>query len=226
MTLELLNSDTHATVRMHPGDAMSEPLVRIVISEIVTAAAACPVFFSKHAESGAFYVGALTGFRRGEPLIDSPDGRWAFRPFEIDRQGFFASGDSIVLDPDHPRFAVGGSEALFHPDRTPTAALRAVQKAIGGLMAGAAATDAFIAAMLAHRLIEPVDISLSFDDGDTLRLDGLYTVSLDALSELPDSVVVDLFRSGHLQPAFALAGSLHHVGLMARRRNARLAQIG
>ncbi|MAX15505.1 MAG: SapC-like protein [Sphingobium sp.] len=226
MSLELLNSDTHATVRMHLGEAMADPLVRIVTSEIAAAAAACPLFFSKHAESGAFYVGALTGFRRGEPMIDSPDGRWAFRPFEIDRLGFFASGDSIALDPDHPRFAVGGSEALFHPDQTPTAALRAVQKAIGGLMAGAAATDAFIAAMLAHRLIEPVDISLSFDDGETLRLDGLYTVSLDALSELPDAAVMGLFRAGHLQPAFALAGSLHHVALMARRRNARLTQIG
>jgi len=106
------------------------------------------------------------------------------------------------------------------------AALRAVQKAIGGLMAGAAATDAFIAAMLAHSLIEPIDISLAFDDGETLRLDGLYTVSLDALSELPDAAVMGLFRAGHLQPAFALAGSLHHVALMARRRNARLTQIG
>ena len=180
--MELLNSDTHATVRMHLGEAMADPLVRIVTSEIAAAAAACPLFFSKHAESGAFYVGALTGFRRGEPL--------------------------------------------FHPDQTPTAALRAVQKAIGGLMASAAATEAFIAAMLAHSLIEPIDISLAFDDGETLRLDGLYTVSLDALSELPDAAVMGLFRAGHLQPAFALAGSLHHVALMARRRNARLTQIG
>ena len=76
------------------------------------------------------------------------------------------------------------------------------------------------------RLIEPIDISLAFDDGETLRLDGLYTVSLDALSELPDAAVMGLFRAGHLQPAFALAGSLHHVALMARRRNARLTQIG
>ena len=98
MSLELLNSDAHATVRMHLGEAMADPLVRIVTSEIAAAAAACPLFFSKHAESGAFYVGALTGFRRGEPMIDSPDGSWAFRPFEIDRLGFFASGDSISGD--------------------------------------------------------------------------------------------------------------------------------
>ena len=55
------------------------------------------------------------------------------------------------------------------------------------------------------------------------------TDSPDAMVELARALLaggMGLFRAGHLQPAFALAGSLHHVALMARRRNARLTQIG
>ncbi|PDH67126.1 MAG: SapC-like protein [Sphingomonadaceae bacterium MED-G03] len=223
--LELVNSDTHATLRMGAKASCREPLVRIVVAEIAKAATSCPIFFSKHAETGAFYIAALTGFMPGETLIDCPDEQSAFHSLEADRQGFFASGESIALDREHSRFAPGGSEPLFNPDGTPAPGLRAVQRAIGHLVAGAAPTEAFIATLLSHRLIEPVNVALSFDDGETLRLDGLYTVSLDALGELDDGAVLALFRAGHLQLAHAIAGSLHHVALMARRRNARLTQF-
>lgn len=221
--VELLNSEIHAALRMRRPDREAGPFVRIVTSEFPAAAAACPLLFSKHLETGAFYAGALTGFRPGECLIDSPDGRPAFRPLEADRDGFFAMGDSIAFDPAHDRFADPQGEALFDGQGAPTASLKAVQNALGRLMAGAAATDAFIAAMLAHRLIEPIDIALNFDDGERLRLDGLYTISLDALGDLDDQAALGLFRAGHMQCAYAMIGSLQHIALMARRRNERLA---
>ncbi|WP_239659648.1 SapC family protein [Sphingobium fuliginis] len=221
--VELLNSELHATLRMRPANEGRDPFVRIVVGEFAAAAAACPLLFSKHAETGAFYAGALMGFKRGECLIDSPDGRPAFRPLEADREGFFALGESIAFDPGHDRFAGREGESLFDAQGAPTASLKAVQNALGRLMAGAADTDAFIAEMLAHRLIEPIDISLNFDDGERLRLDGLYTISLDALGDLDDATVLKLFRAGHMQSAYAMIGSLRHIALMARRRNERLA---
>ena len=221
--VELLNSARHAALRMRPAYREADPFVRIVISEFPAAAIACPLLFSKHADTGAFYVGALMGFRKGECLIDSPDGRPAFRPLEADRAGFFAMGESIAFDAAHSRFGEWDGESLFDAQGAPTASLKAVQNALGRLMAGAEPTDVFIAAMLEHRLIEPIDISLSFDDGDRLRLDGLYTISLDALGDLDDATVLRLFRAGHMQSAYAMTGSLRHIALMARRRNERLA---
>ncbi|WP_031286358.1 MULTISPECIES: SapC family protein [Sphingobium] len=226
-TVELLNSELHAALRMRPAHQGADPFVRIVVGEFPAAAVACPLLFSKHAETGAFYAGALMGFRKGEWLIDSPDGRPAFRPLEADREGFFALGESIAFDPGHDRFAdrFAGQEgeSLFDAQGAPTASLKAVQSALGRLMANAEATDAFIAEMLAHRLIEPIDISLNFDDGERLRLDGLYTISLDALGDLDDAAALKLFRAGHMQSAYAMIGSLRHIALMARRRNERLA---
>jgi hypothetical protein len=74
------------------------------------------------------------------------------------------------------------------------------------------------------RLVEPIDISLKFDDGENLRLDGLYTVSLDSIAELDDSLALSLFRKGYLQLAYCIAGSLRQIPLLANRRNARLVE--
>src|SRR3546814_8495941 len=72
------------------------------------------------------------------------------------------------------------------------------------LTVGIEESDAFIAALLAHKLIESFDISLRFDDGETLRLEGLYSIGLDALHDLDDAAVLDLFRLGHLQLAYKI----------------------
>ena len=80
-----------------------------------------------------------------------------------------------------------------------------------------------MAALLGARLIEPIDVSLSFDDGERLRLDGLYTVSRDALAELDDATALSLFRAGHLHHAYTLVNSLAQIALLAHRRNERLA---
>ena len=225
-SLQLLNNVTHAGVRVRMADKGPGPFVRIVSSEVPTAAAACPILLSKHAVTGRFYLGVLTGFKPEEHLLDSPDGRPAFRPLEADREGFFTAQENIAFDPDHPRFASGEGDPLFDAEGQPTPQLRAVQNALGRLVTGSDATEDLIAALLSARLIEPIDIALSFDDGEKLRLDGLYTVSLDGLDDLDDAAALTLFRAGHLRLAYAIAGSLQHISLMARRRNDRLARFG
>lgn len=220
--LELLDSGVHATVRAARPCANASPFVRITYSEIIEAAVICPVLLSKHAQTGAFYAGALFGFREGEMLVAQPDGKLAFTPAELIREGFFADGESIALDPSHARFHTTQGESLFDAQGHPTVTLQSVQKALGRLIASAEASDAFIAALLAHGLIEPIDITLNFDDGERLQLEGLYTVSLDALDDMTDAAALALVRSGHLRCAYAMVASLHHVKLMARRRNAQL----
>ena len=74
------------------------------------------------------------------------------------------------------------------------------------------------------RLLEPIDISLRFDDGENLQLEGLYTVSLDSIGELDDSTALSLFRKGYLQLAYAMSGSLRQIPVLAHRRNQRLAE--
>lgn len=222
--LELLSAAAHGGIRMRPYVEENHPhFVTIMLQEFIGAAASCPIFFAKDAATGQFYAAALFGFEPSEMLADTATyGKPAFRPLELQRQGFIPSGENIAIDVEHARFGQGATLALFEDDGTPSNALRQVQRVIGEFVGGVEATRTFIAELLRLKLIEPIDISLSFDDGQRLSLDGLYTVSREALSALDDSVIITLFRAGYLQAALCMSMSLGQIALFAERRNARL----
>lgn len=222
--LEILNTEAHKSLRMHAFAGDHPSFVTIVINEFPAAAAVCPVFLAKDPQTGAFFAGAVFGFKPGETLVEGAGDRdGLFRPLDLQRQGFLVAEENIAVDVAHPRFGDRAAIALFDDDGAPTDALRRVQWALGQLMAGLDATNDFISSLLKLKLIEPIDINLRFDDGEKLNLDGLYTVSRDRLGELEDADVVELFRRGYLQAAYSLIFSLNQVGVLARRRNARLA---
>lgn len=223
VTLEHLDLEQHAGLRLGEAPPGGPHFVQIVASEFVAAAAVCPIFLTKNAETGRFYAGAMFGFEPGEDLTANGEAR-LFTPLDLVRSGFFiAPGDAIAIDPRHPRFDVASGEGLFEDDGRPAPALRRVQHALAQLKVGASQTDAFIEAALAARLVEPVDIDLSFDDGRALSLAGLYTISLDALGALNDAAALDFFRRGYLQLIYAMAGSLKQVSRLARLRNDKIA---
>lgn len=224
--LVALNTEAHRALRIMPPAPQRTHFVEIVASEFASAAATCPIFLAKNAQDGSFFAGAMFGFKPCENLLEpAPDGTPPpFRPLEQQREGFFAAGEQIGVDLASPRFSESDGEPLFDSDGQPAEALRRIQRILSALIHGKQETDAFIAALLALRLVEPLDVSLRFDDGEKLVLQGLYTVSLDALQDLDDAEVLPLFRQGHLQLAYAMAGSLKHIGALAHRRNARLSQ--
>lgn len=223
--LARLNATDHAGLRLGESPGQRPHFVQIVASEFAAAAAVCPIFLTKNAQTGQFYAGAMFGFEPGENLLDATEGgARLFQPLDLQRQGFFIGPDDVVLvDPGHPRFATGRGAALFERDGQPAQAARRIQQTLARLQAGVRETDAFIQALLAKRLVEPIDIDLSFDDGRNLSLGGLYTVSLDSLGELDDAAALDLFRTGRLQLAYAMAGSLKQLSRLAAVRNDRLA---
>jgi hypothetical protein len=219
--LEPLNAELHRHLRAGAPVPDGRVFVPIIATEFAAAAASCPVLFSKSPDTGQFYVGAMFGFRPEEPPLMLDD---AFVPLDIERQAFFVSGEDLAVDLEHPRFAAADSQALFDEDGEPSEQLRRIRHALARLSLGIGDTDAFIRVLLDLKLIEPIHISLSFDDGETLRLQGLYTVARDSLHDLGDAEVLRLFRAGHLRLAYTMLASLEQIPLMARRRNRRLAQ--
>jgi hypothetical protein len=223
--IEVLDSEQHRSLRLKSDGEAWPHFVPIVVSEFAAAATCCPILFAKDPENGRLYAGAMFGFRPGENLVTDDQGASpAFRPLNIERQAFFTSGENIAVDLQHSRISLISGEPLFDEAGEPTHPLKRVQKALGMLVTGNEATQAFIKTLVDLRLVEPIDISLKFDDGESLRLDGLYTVSLDAIGELDDSGALALFRKGYLQLAYCVAGSLRQIPSLANRRNARLAE--
>lgn len=221
--LELLDAEAHRVLRLRRTDQETPHFVQVVTAEFAAAAARCPILLTKNAETGQFYTGAMSGFKPGECLTAAGDPS-PYRPLDLQRQGFFISGENIAIQPENARFDTQEGDLLFEPDGSPGEPLRHIQRILGRLKAGVEDTDAFIQALLRHRLIEPLDISLRFDDGETLTLQGLYTISLDSLRELDDAAVLELFRQGYLHLAYCMIDSLKQLPLLAQRRNHHLAR--
>jgi hypothetical protein len=200
--------------------AASPPhFVQVLATEFASAATCCPVLFTKDTNNGQFFAGAMFGFKPGENLVGAESARAGFDPLMLRRDGFFISGQQIAIDRDHARFSETEGEPLFDESGEPAPALRAVQRTLGEIHAGMEQTQGFIAQLVELKLIEPIDISLTFTDGERLSLQGLYTVSLDRLRDVDDAAALRLFRAGHLLLAYAMAGSLRHLGRLARLRN-------
>jgi hypothetical protein len=221
--LELLDAVEHRALRFREPARELPHFVQVVAAEFAAAAVSCPILLTKNADTGQFYAGAMYGFKPGEQLFGGPGDISPYRPLDLERQGFFVSGDKIAIDREHPVFNEAVGEPLFDLDGMPGKRLHYIQRVLGRLKAGIEETDSFIRVLLQHRLIEPVDISLRFDDGETLDLHGLYSVSLDGLNALDDATALALFRAGHLQLAYCMIGSLKQVAVLAQRRNQRLA---
>lgn len=225
MQLVGLNPEDHGALMVKRVERETRRFVEIVVAEFAAAAVCCPILFVKNAETGAFYAGAMFGFHEGSALIGAESGQAdPFVSLDRKRAGFYISGEHIAIDETSARFSRAEGEPLFHGDGSPAPTLRAIQAVLTQLHRGKAETDAFIERLMALRLIEPISVSLSFDDGEKLALQGLYTVGLDGLAELDDATALSLFRSGDLQLAYTVALSARQIPVMAARHNARLSK--
>lgn len=219
--LELLDPRKHGHLRLRLQGNPAPHFVQVLAGEFTAAAACCPILLTKEPATGGFYAGAVFGFKADDILLSTAEVRGDFNPLALQREGFFISEQHIAIDRDHPRFSEIDGEPLFDAAGQPGNALRAIQRILGEINTGLEQTKAFIAAVADLKLVEPIDISLSFDDGERLTLQGLYTVSLDRLRDIDDAAAIRLFRAGHLQFAYTMAASLKQVGRLAQLRNGR-----
>jgi hypothetical protein len=220
-----LNSEAHKHLKIRADAAVElgdgQRFVPVVLSEFPFLIAHYPLLFSKDAGTGAFFCGAVLGFDEGENLfLDGETGQDCYRPLNLRRMPFYTAGDEIAIDLDHPR--VGGTgDALFTEAGEPTQFLAGIAAALRELRQGGETMKDFIDTLLKLSLIEPLDVTLAFDDGRR-ELQGLYTINREALAALDDSQVVTLFRSGYLQHIHFMLASLRHIAILATKKNRRL----
>jgi len=221
---EVLEFELHKSLGIRASGDAERLFVQIVVGEFGSAAADYPILFAKRPDTGRFYAGALLRLQAGDDANLDERGRLrGYRPADLEREGFFVEQDRIVIDRAHPVFVEGGGSALFEIEGAQSETLQRVQRALGRLHAGLPATDDFIARLLERSLLEPIDIDLRFDDGTRFRLEDLYTVSADALADLPDAAVLAMFREGDLAACYTQIQSVRQIARMARLRNDRLA---
>ena len=222
----VLDSKVHASLRVDAAvsarNGDNQRFVPVVLAEFPFVAVHYPILLSKDAETGAFYCGAMMGFDEGENLfLAEQAAQTVYRPLNLRRSPFFAAGNGLALDLDHPRVRPDG-QALFSDSGKPSVYVETVVAVLRELKAGAEAHKGFTERLVALKLVEPIELDLAFDDGRRRKVTGLYTIDQEALAALPDEAVLELFRKGYLQAAHLLAGSLKQVPLLAQRKNRQL----
>ena len=228
-----LDKEAHRSLRVQAAAAArygdNQRFVPVIVAEFPHLAVHCPILLSKDAVTGAFYCGAMLGFDEGENLfLKDVEGHDGYRPLNLQRMPFYASGGELAIDLDHPRVttvdmpAGGQYQSIFTEQGEPSRYLRSILAAFDELTPGVERTKRFIDTLLEHRLIEPVEFDLEFDDGTALQVTGLYTIAQDQLRELPDATVVELFRRGYLKLIYLMIASLKQVPVLAQKKNDRL----
>jgi hypothetical protein len=220
----ILDSRAHRDLRVHARAAAqygdNQRFVGVVLSEFQALAMHYPILFSKDANTGQFYCGAMLGFDAGENLfLEEHRMLSAYRPLNLQRGPFLTAGPDLAIDLDHPRVAPSGDQELFTEAGEPNAYLQSVMGLMRELRPGVERTRIFIETMLSLKLIEPMTISARFDDGINRQFTGLYTINRDALKQLADAAALDLFRRGYLELIYLMLASLVHVSALAQRKN-------
>ncbi len=234
--LVLLDNTAHRQVRVDSGQVEAAAgalnMVPVVLSEFLKLVVQYPIALTKDRDTGRFTCVALFGFHDGENLFVD-DGRWnaIYVPLQVSRQPFFlgqadpatGSGHFVVcIDAGHAAIGPDG-ERIFDDDGRETAFLEQAKGRLAELLDGEAPTRQFIDTLVRLELLVPMQLEITFENGDATRVEGLYTIDDARLQGLDGAAVASLHTQGLLGPAYTMLASLGHVYAMIDRRNKRLA---
>ncbi|WP_111642563.1 SapC family protein [Marinimicrobium alkaliphilum] len=232
----LLDSNTHKNTRVL-GDARTVvgPVSRncsVITQEFQRLASHFPVLLTKNEDTGQFACVALFGFDPGENLFVEKD-RWqvGYVPLNIRRHPFMIGAQTtpageeehvMLIDMQSERISEQDGEALFNDRGFPTPFTENMTSVLKTLKDGFVETQDFIQALLEQEMIVPANFEIQFRNGERREINGLYTISQDALDALTPEQVVAMHRSGHLQAAYMMIASLGQMEQLIERKNQRL----
>ena len=237
--LILLEQTHHQNLKIDPErraeHAADQRLMPVVVSEFQSCAIHFPLVITKNADSGAFLAAALFGFDEGENLFWR-EGRWdaLYSPLNVQRQPFFVgnrdenmgSADSdfvLCFDAKSPCLTeADNGELLFESDGQPSAYLQQMQTTLGQLLAGESETARFIDKLIELDLLVPFSLDITFNNGQSHRVEGIYTVGEERLASLAADQVAALHAGGYLAIIYTMLVSLGQLYPLIERKNRML----
>lgn len=232
----LLDSKTHKNTRVL-GDArtVAGALSRncsVITQEFQRLASHFPILLTKNTDTGQFVCVALFGFDPGENLFVD-QGRWqvGYVPLNIRRHPFMIGSQKtpdggeehvMLIDMDSERLSEREGEPLFNDRGFPTPFTENMTSVLKTLKDGFAETHSFIQTLLEQEMIVPANFEIQLRNGERREINGLYTVSQDALDALTPEQVTAMHRQGYLQSAYMMIASLGQMERLIELKNQRL----
>ena len=194
-----------------------------------------PIFFSKHAETGAYTALAMFGFEDGENLFLSEAG-WEVsyipmtmevQPFLIGFQQSAEGGASdrhpvVHIDMASPRISSSEGQPVFLAHGGISDYLEKINSRLDTIHGGFAGDQEFIAALVEHDLLESFTLDIELNDGSQNRLAGFHTIDEERLRVLDGAVLASLNQKGFLLPIYMAIASLSNIRTLIDKRNALL----
>jgi hypothetical protein len=202
-------------------------MVPVVLSEFLKLAVQFPIAVTKNKETGQFVCVAIFGFQPGENLFIK-DARWdsLYLPLQIKRQPFFlgsAEGSAddyvICIDRTHKSLQANSGEAIFDTQGNDTAYMQNIKAILAELVNGEAATQTFIKALSDMQLLQAMHLDIKFNNGETIRVEGIYTVNEQRLRSLDKDDLFKLHNQDWLAPIYTMITSLGHIHGLVERKN-------
>lgn len=235
---QLLDNITHQNLRIktqqHPELGNDQSYATVVLSELKPAQSEYPLFLRKNSETGQFEMIAMLGLDDNENLFLDESGWHAhYMPLSMQRRPFLIGFQSapgsvepqpvVHIDMDSPRVNETEGESVFLAQGGQSAYLQHISSVLKALHEGHQQTTAFVDALTANELLEPVDIKIALEDGSQRQVGGLYTVNEDTLSTLGGEALGSLHQHGYLEAIFMLVASTQNMTKLIERKNQRLA---
>ena len=200
--------------------------VPITINEFVQASTSSPVVLMKDPQEGKLHAVALLGIIAGKNLHFTPsDWLGTYVPASILRAPFELGPDlqndktlTLYVDQDSQYLSENEGQALFDGE-SPTQSLLQVQKVFADYFKDEIATQKFIAKLLDCNLLKEIELVVQYQNNDSMKIKGIYTINEAELRLLSDELVVDFNKQGYLMAIHAMMASLGQVNRLMKVHN-------
>ena len=230
-----LNKEVHASLTVSPSPdgfrfASSTRTVILATAEFFDAAHQFPIIFSS-APDGHILPVALMGLEENENLFVGRDGVWLgqYIPAYVRRYPFITTdgsdGQSMVcIDEDFDGFNLENGLSLFE-DGEPTSKAKEIQAFLQDYLVQMLQTEQFSAMLLQNGLLRQIDVQANMNNHRSYPLNGMLVVDEEKMTQLPDSDIVTLFRSGAMALIHAHLFSLRNLNALIERKAKQITKL-
>lgn len=232
-SIEPVSFEKHKDVRVRRSFTFDhikdEQFIPINGDEFAYASTCYPIFFIKDRETAKFFPIALFGLSKNENLLHSSE-RWpvsyipklmGFAPFSMGANGSDESKRQLVvcIDASSPRLSSDEGEQLFDGENE-TPFLVGARQAFAQFWEGKQKTSMFIDRLLTEGLMKAVRLEMTYADGRSRVMDGLYTIDGERLKGLPEASVLEFHQKGYLPSIYSMINSHHNLYDLVKRKQA------
>ena len=217
--------------------ASSQNIAHLNLIEFFHALPYFPIAFVQQ-QNSSYTPCAVLGLKNGENLFLDAKGIWlddVYRPAYIRRYPFITeaiSVDEVHMDDKKLRKPILVDEtalitdapALFVANGVATPEWEVIESFVTEYISAERLTLSFTQKLDSLNLLEPFDAQIHPDQGETVRLKGLYRINENKLNNLPAKTIKELMQSGELSRIYAHLISLENFAKLLDRSSQRKQQ--